>query len=445
LLGWKRITADVRNCYYQASRQVKFVHDKIIRYLMHTFVSDNLQTYFSGDNEQMSDQDRLCKIAIDFSEHLNSLKQAEDECTRVCVIFVIMAGDFLQFVSAYRNADSIGVEIGYHIFAPVWKELSQSKYLERHWDQQDFLFRKFPFSRLQEARINRFVRRYPIETGKSNLAQDECLEIGNKFYATFPDVQTLDGFARQGNYVGPSLMCKRFVTMFYSSIATNDTTVFVQGSAPDMSPEKKMLYEIISLFLGEHASSDTRTFTSDSLSPSKLKPHLKTDLKRKKLDQAVSSNRVDSASQLLNFMNHMNVKDINPPVDVEGAMAENDDNVNIDPDEVEGLRAIAEDLMSSVVFSGERESDESPQCTKELHHACLIDIWAVGTNKIIAMNPMSIRMEAENRSERKKMVSQYIIDQVNRMKRDVTMIEIGGEMTDCENAPWTKFVMDARK
>ena len=113
----------------------------------------------------------------------------------MCVFFVIMSGDFLQFVSAYRNADSIGVEIGYHIFVPVWKKLSQSKYLERHWDQQDMLFRNFPFSRMQEARINRFVRRYPIETGKSTLARDECLEIGNKFYAKKTDVQSLDGFS----------------------------------------------------------------------------------------------------------------------------------------------------------------------------------------------------------------------------------------------------------
>jgi hypothetical protein len=219
----------------------------------------------------------------------------------------------------------------------------------------------------------------------------------------------------------------------------------VGGSSPDMSPEKKLVYEIISLFLGEHPSSEPRKFTSDSLSPGKLKPILKTDLKRKKLDDAVSSKKVDSASLLLNFMNHTDVRDMNPPVEFEEAVRVDENILNSDPDEIEGLREIAEDLMSSVVINAERESDESPRCTKELHHACLIDIWAAGNEKIIEMNPMSIRMEAQSRIDRKKKVSQYIIDEVNRMKIDMTMIDIGGEVTDCENAPWTKYVIDARK
>ena len=75
----------------------------------------------------------------------------------------------------------------------------------------------------------------------------------------------------------------------------------------------------------------------------------------------------------------------------------------------------------------------------------MIDIWAAGNEKIIEMNPMNIRMEAQSRIDRKKKVSQYIIDEVNRMKIDMTMIDIGGEVTDCENAPWTKYVIDARK
>ena len=74
---------------------VKFVHDKIFRYLMHSFVSDNFLNYFSGDNEEMTNEDFLCKIAIDFSDHLKSLIHADDEWTCVCAIFVIMSGDFL--------------------------------------------------------------------------------------------------------------------------------------------------------------------------------------------------------------------------------------------------------------------------------------------------------------------------------------------------------------
>ena len=148
LLGWKRIQADVRGCYYQASRLVNFVYDEMLRYLMHLFISDNMQKYKDNMSDPLySDSDTVCLIAKDFNSFLNRMKKCGDEWTRTCVLFVIMAGDFFKFVSAYRNADAVGVEMGYCRFAPVWQQLGQTKYLERHWDQQEVLLRKFLFIR----------------------------------------------------------------------------------------------------------------------------------------------------------------------------------------------------------------------------------------------------------------------------------------------------------
>ena len=108
MLGWKRIQHDVRSCYYQASRLVKFVHDELVCYLMHMFVSDK-----DRSEECLSDKDAVCKLADEFVVYLHELKSSPDEWTRVCALFVIMSSHFLTFVASYRTGDSIGIENGY--------------------------------------------------------------------------------------------------------------------------------------------------------------------------------------------------------------------------------------------------------------------------------------------------------------------------------------------
>ena len=46
----------------------------------------------------------------------------------------------------------------------------------------------FPYSRLEETRRNRTVRKYHGRTGKHELAMDECLELANRFFLQFPKV-----------------------------------------------------------------------------------------------------------------------------------------------------------------------------------------------------------------------------------------------------------------
>ncbi len=91
-----------------------------------------------------------------------------------------MLSDFLEFVGVHRSQESITVENGCKSFAPIWKILGQVKYLEATWEQMDALYGNFPYSRMQEVRINRQVCTYPGVTGKSAVAQDEWLELSNK-------------------------------------------------------------------------------------------------------------------------------------------------------------------------------------------------------------------------------------------------------------------------
>ena len=55
------------------------------------------------------------------------------------------------------------------------------------------LYTAFPYSRLQESRINRQVRNYPGSSVKSAVAQDEWLELNNKEHANLPSVRSLEG------------------------------------------------------------------------------------------------------------------------------------------------------------------------------------------------------------------------------------------------------------
>ena len=124
-------------------------------------------------------------------------------------MYLHMANDFLTFVASYRSGCAIGIENGYQKFVGVWKALGQTRYLERHWRQQEMLFGRLPFQMLEELRRNRTMWRYHDSTGKSELAMDEALELANRFLAQFPKARTLDGFANQGLFIGLAIKSKR--------------------------------------------------------------------------------------------------------------------------------------------------------------------------------------------------------------------------------------------
>ena len=48
MLGWSRITKDVRGCYYQASRLLVYCHQQFTRYLLQDYISKNIAMYETG-------------------------------------------------------------------------------------------------------------------------------------------------------------------------------------------------------------------------------------------------------------------------------------------------------------------------------------------------------------------------------------------------------------
>ena len=49
LLGWKRINKDVSSCYFQGSWLITFVHDELVRFLGHQFVSEHINSYENAE------------------------------------------------------------------------------------------------------------------------------------------------------------------------------------------------------------------------------------------------------------------------------------------------------------------------------------------------------------------------------------------------------------
>ena len=85
-----------------------------------------------------------------------------------------------------------------------------------------------------------------------SLAHDEWLELNNKEFAMYPSVRTLDGMSRQGQFIGLTQKAKRVVETIYSPGAITSRIVHRSGtgSKGNGSTEKKLISEVIGLFLG---------------------------------------------------------------------------------------------------------------------------------------------------------------------------------------------------
>ena len=181
MLGWQRVTKDCRACYYQCSKLTLFLNSYVYRYLWHRFVSDHWPKYKAVLTEN-NHENVITQIAVDFRSYIvdgyDDTVTADEHLRFICG-FVLMSDIFRNFVDSYRGQDSIGIDHGYDQMAPAWKICGQNKYLQAWVEQLDSANNKFPYSRLQEYRMNRTVRTYPASTGKDAVAHDELVEIVN--------------------------------------------------------------------------------------------------------------------------------------------------------------------------------------------------------------------------------------------------------------------------
>ena len=163
-----RVSKDVRNCYYQASKLVQWANVECNRYLTHNFAAAKAPAYAqlieSESEGKNSHAKALGQYAIDFDKFISEHIGDVDERLSLGCVFVRRSNEFLSFVEAYRCQDSFEVELGYHRFSLIFKMLGQHTYHNCALEQVDMLQKIFPYSRQQECRINRGVRTYPGST-----------------------------------------------------------------------------------------------------------------------------------------------------------------------------------------------------------------------------------------------------------------------------------------
>jgi len=153
-----------------------------------------------------------------------------------------------------RVRECLPLPIQYHNreWIHVVRTAVECKYLGAYHEQLDCLLHNNQYSRLEEVRRNRCVGTYHGRTGKMALAQDEWLKLNNKEFAMYPSVRTLDGMSCQGQFIDLTQKAKQVIEMIYSPGAISDCTVHRSGmgSNGNCTPEKKLIGEVIGLFLG---------------------------------------------------------------------------------------------------------------------------------------------------------------------------------------------------
>jgi hypothetical protein len=275
MLKWQRINKETRKCYYQSGRLVMLVNQVLTKVMLEAFIGSEMESLkddyklliaTTGSNDTVDDF--ICYVALRFEKYLLDGVKSDDKWRRLCCVFLIMSSDWISFVQSYRKCDSIAVELIYERFAPVWRCLGQSRYLERVWRQQESLLTRFDFQTLQTAHWNRFSRPYHGSTGKGAHAKDEKLEFLNLDYSRFPKPRTKTAFVDRSRYVGVSKKAKLTIRRYYSIKWGVKKKPPKSASAKFDTPQLKFVYELFAKCNTAHLVPD-RHFNRDFVSKHK--------------------------------------------------------------------------------------------------------------------------------------------------------------------------------
>jgi hypothetical protein len=416
LLGWNRINKDVRSCYYQAARLVKFVSEELNRFFMQDFVSSR------GDHDEgIDDPQYLCNTAVAYMEYQNNQRQSEDKWVSTCANFVQMAYDFFEFVEAYRIGDSITVEYGYQKQVPVWLLLGQNKYVDIFYSQQEVLYRDNVFSRLQELRMNRFVRRYHSDTGKRCVAHDEFLEHGNRFFSEFPMPKSLVSFAFQSNYVGVGLMSKRFSDLWFSTSFKGDVKRdYNDNIGSKMTPERQLVFQMFSLLDTHLVDAKRNSFHLDYVLT--IKDRLSVDLTRETLERSMKEAPSTSADGILSTLNQVFGKQIR----LAGIDAIGDGELN--PDELPTIAEEDESREEEADLENNTSRERDTLTKRKMNDHIFDDPWEKGRVMFAKKDVMRLRDSAATRRKKKSQIRECIINAINADCETKTSVSVGVEM-----------------
>jgi hypothetical protein len=92
--------------------------------------------------------------------------------------------------------------------------------------------------------------------------------------------------------------------------------------------------------------------------------------------------------------------------------------------------------------------DEEQEMTMEIGglmtRPCLMDLVLVGWNNLKKMNVKKIRMVVDERGQRKRTTTKYIMDRVKSMKHDLMSASIPDEHENLEESEWVSYMQELR-
>jgi len=247
--------------------------------------------------------------------------------------------------------------------------------------------------------------------------------------------------------------------MIYSPGAIADCIVHRsgKGSKGNCTPEKKLIGEVIGLFLGNPFDENNGGRVLEQGFMMTLGGLITTKLNRKKLDRETTFiQHEDSAGILLNGANHIYGQ---ISVSREREQSSNNDKVP------EGINNVIDEIMEyepeilvpdidDHMFSNEdgigddwadnEEQEMTTEISGVMTRSCLMDLVKVGWNNLKEMNANKIRMVADERTQRKRTTTKYIVDRVKTMKEDLMSASIPVEQADVEESEWVTYMQELR-
>ena len=420
-LKWKRFNRETNKCYFQSSRLVAVIHEVLLKVTYHRFISEKyeeLKTEFEklvlDADLAMGDDNFICYCANQFSLYVKEDLECSDEWRRLCALFLLLSTDFLSFVVAYRTGDAIKVELAYERFAPVWRVVGASRYLERVWRQQESLYTKFHYKELMIVRRNRSSRPYHGSTGKKAHAKDEKMELFNSDYSRFAMPRTQEKFVDESKKTLIVKKGKNTVVSFYSLRPLKSTKSPPKSASKKVdNPQLNFIYELL-VKMGTMDLQEDRTITSDAVT--KCAALCTTRLKLSSVDDRMTDKREYDSDKILSTMRQCilereDVNDTNLSEEDKAAIAEeaqaDDDEYNA---EIEGTTTSAE--KGGDTTSAEKEGDTTNGTESDVGKKakekrgfdtnCLTDVWKVGLALISKDNIQETRTQKSKRFVREK-------------------------------------------
>jgi len=451
LLCWKRIGPDTRKCYFTTCRVVIYIANEMVRMFQYEMVSARPKYDKANDDSA----EFTCKFTIEFMSYLEEIAEGEDEWRRACALFVLMVFDFQKFVEGYRGEDAIIVEVGYRDFAPIWLELNQKKYFERFCHQVDTLYADFPLSRLQELRINRFVRRYAAELGKQAVAMDEEIELWHCDLSFHGMPKSLDGLIAIGADLGLGRRCKQFTDRFFSISGIKEAVVNRRGVEQSMIPEMMLIWEALTKTETEKEKMD-RQFTVQLLLS--IKHKLTTKLTRGKKKKALTE--VESSFTYIQLFSSVNQIDdeclgssssaaasssTNNASDSDANVSNNNEETNDEEANAEAAAEIDDTLASNDVLNDKDWVCPDNVSKRKIHDKALTAVKKTGNEAIKKMNIQRERQNAKDRTTRKRRVRKELYELYKSNEQQGKSTKIGMETPHLPMPLWRRQAREMRK